>query len=407
MRALVLMLALLVSCAPRLEPSAERSDEALPCDVDEVLQRRCRTCHGETPSFGAPMSLVELGRVRASAIASRIADNSMPPRPNAPLSGADRAVVDGWLKRGMPGGDRCATKPSGGPPPVTLGCKTDVSVRPAAPHAVSSDSGDVYVCYGFDPKVAAKRHVIGIAPRVDATAVVHHVTLLMADSAVDPTPASCPIAGSSTWRSVFGWAPGGNGLELPKEAGFPLDESSHYVVQIHYSNATHRSGLTDASGFDLCTTSELRPNDADVMAFGTHNFTIPPRADHDLTCTVAVPSYGATTHLFAAYPHMHLLGTSISTVVQTPDGETIGDLGAQPKWDFGNQTWLPIDFVLRPGDVVKTRCAWRNTTDSYVTFGEKTTDEMCYSFVMYYPRIEHPAWSWASPAVSSVCSPTR
>lgn len=398
-----LFVALTAGCAQRLEPVAE---EALPCDVDEVLQRRCRTCHGDTPSFGAPMSLVELHRVRRSSIAQRINDGSMPPRPNAPLTTGDLAILDRWTRGGMPSGERCASKPVT-PPEAKIGCSPDVSVRPATPHAVAVDSGDRYVCYGFEPKVAGKRHVIGIAPRIDATAVVHHVTLLMADSAVSPTPAECPIAGSSTWRSVFGWAPGGNGLELPAEAGFPLDENAHYVVQLHYSNPTHRAGLSDASGFDLCTTSELRPNDADVMAFGTHTFTIPPRADHDLTCSVAVPSYGATTHLFAAYPHMHLLGTSISTVVQSPDGETIGDLGAQPKWDFGNQTWLPIDFVLRPGDVVKTRCAWRNPTDSYVTFGEKTTDEMCYAFVMYYPRIEHPSWSWASPAVSSTCTPTR
>ena len=101
---------------------------------------------------------------------------------------------------------------------------------------------------------------------------------------------------------------------------------------------------------------------------------------------------------------MHQLGTSIATTATSPTFAT-ADLGEQKNWDFGNQSWLPVDYVLRPGDTVTTRCAWSNTTDSYVTFGEKTTDEMCYSFVMYYPRIEHPSWHWSSPAVSSVCTP--
>ena len=27
------------------------------------------------------------------------------------------------------------------------------------------------------------------------------------------------------------------------------------------------------------------------------------------------------------------------------------DLGTVTSWDLGNQTWLPIDYTLRPGDV--------------------------------------------------------
>ncbi|MBN9163051.1 MAG: hypothetical protein J0I07_18950, partial [Myxococcales bacterium] len=49
-------------------------------------------------------------------------------------------------------------------------------------------------------------------------------------------------------------------------------------------------------------------------------------------------------------------------------------------------------------DVIRTKCSWTNNTGEPVRFGEKTADEMCYSFTMYYPRIKSSIWSWAAPA---------
>ena len=46
---------------------------------------------------------------------------------------------------------------------------------------------------------------------------------------------------------------------------------------------------------------------------------------------------------------------------------------------------------------------WNNPGDTTVTFGENSTDEMCYSFTMYYPRIVDPRWNWALPALYSQC----
>ena len=190
---------------------------------------------------------------------------------------------------------------------------------------------------------------------------------------------------------------------MPSEAGFPEDATTHFVVQLHYVNLEGASNLTDSSGFDLCTTSTLRPNDADVMAFGTTNVAIPAHSSRTETCNVQVPSWGASTHLFAAFPHMHELGTSIGTTALPANGGAPVDLGTLAHWTFGAQGWLPISDFLQPGDVVKTVCAWNNPTDQEVTFGENTSNEMCYSFTMYYPKITNPEWSWAYPALYSVC----
>ena len=65
---------------------------------------------------------------------------------------------------------------------------------------------------------------------------------------------------------------------------------------------------------------------------------------------------------------------------------------------------MPVTATLHGGDVIKTRCAWNNTTDQTVQFGENTENEMCFSFTMYYPRVTLP--SWMAPAAISTCTAT-
>jgi hypothetical protein len=84
------------------------------------------------------------------------------------------------------------------------------------------------------------------------------------------------------------------------------------------------------------------------------------------------------------------------------------DLGTVDNWSFDTQAWLPVDTTVQTNDVITTTCTWRNGTGASVKFGEKTTEEMCYSFTMYYPKIDAlpggiPGWSWAFPAIASRC----
>src|SRR5262249_1324005 len=160
-------------------------------------------------------------------------------------------------------------------------------------------------------------------------------------------------------------------LVLPPEAGFPLEGTTHYVVQVHYSNPTHLVGETDVSGVDVCTTAQLRPNDADVMAFGSQDFHVPPRSRRDLTCQYALPPTGAggELHFFAVMPHMHNYGRSIVNTLYPLDSSGPVDMGAQLNWDINNQAWFAIRATGHAGDRIGTRCEWTNTSDGTVSFG--------------------------------------
>jgi len=389
----------------------------VPCDVAEVLDRKCNGCHSSPPAFGAPMPLVTADDLHAPArsnpakkvheiVGTRIHDTVRPMPPSRPLDAPDMAIVDAWLAAGAPrSAATCADagSPDGGTD--TLPCNPDTTLAPPSKWTLEAERPDDYVCYGVEVTATQKRHAIAMGPKIDNRRVLHHLDVYEAPTAFPSTPQRCSAFGASDWRMVYAWAPGAKNLVLPPAAGFPISGTMHYVVQIHYSNVTHLAGEVDGSGVDICTTDQLRPNDADVMAFGSEQFIIPPRASYDLTCRVALSSAWPELNLFAVLPHMHGFGRSMTHTLHPRNGTPI-ELAKETAWDPNNQSWYPIDATLKPGDRVSTRCGWVNTTDDPVYFGDASLDEMCYAFTMYYPRIVDPQWNWSLPAQQAACTPS-
>jgi hypothetical protein len=397
----------------------------LPCDVDKILATHCRKCHSAPPQYGAPMPLMTWENLHARAVSDesknvydlvplKIANDAapMPPPPNPRLSDADRKVLADWAAAGAPRGpDSCesTTVPDAGP---LVACTPDLTLEPESPWEMPEDSGDEYVCWGAELTRPTPTHITAFAPKIDNTKIVHHVVLYEAPSAFSRIPAKCSGGGSLQWRMVMGWAPGAKGIELPKEAGFPIATTgaTHYVMQVHYSNPQKLKGEKDSSKMELCT-APPRQYEADVIAFGTQSISIPPAPPpggvFTRDCKITVQKVSgvdfAGLHLFAAMPHMHKIGVSISTTLTPKAGGPDVDLGTDPTFSFSTQSWIPLNAVTANGDIIRTQCGWTNTTGAEVGYGENTADEMCYSFTMYYPKIKAPLWSWAAPALTSSC----
>jgi hypothetical protein len=406
-------------------------NEAIPCGVDAVLEQSCRSCHSSPTKFGAPMPLVTFADLHAPApsdpskkvyerVGVRIHDDKMPmPQPpNARLDATATATLDAWIATSAPSGPGlCGAGGStgtggsgagGGPSdPTKVSCTPDVHLTPASAWEMPQETGDVYVCYGFDVAQSDYRQAIAITPRIDNAGIVHHALLFESSTPVSSTPTPCGGAMLATWKMIYAWAPGGQALQLPPEAGYPMASGTqHYVVQVHYNNLQHLAGQKDTSGFDVCTTADARPNEADVVAFGSLNFSIPAHGTQDITCDYTLKGSVGKTTLISAFPHMHKLGTTISTVALPAGGGPPLPMGATDAWDFNNQPWYTLSGTVQGGDTIRTRCAWNNPGDTAVKFGEYTEDEMCYSFTMYYPKLPGIV-SWSQPAFQASCKPTK
>jgi hypothetical protein len=287
-----------------------------------------------------------------------------------------------------------------------LSCTPDAHIRPPRKIKVGTAT-DQYTCYGWDAKLDQKRHVTGLAPALDQSKYLHHLLLYQVSdkdaAALAAGPTDCANLTRSDWRLVTGWAPGGKPLELPPAAGFPEETgTTHWALEIHYSNPKGDAAFEDETGYDLCTTEKLRPNDADVMRTGTENFVVGPRQDKTLLCSYSMPKAMSTIHVISASPHMHDCGREIFAVA--PGGNIV----SRPHFDQANQYASPANVGILPGERVSTMCRWQNDDDRTVSFGERTgLDEMCYVYMTYYPKITTPGWRWTAPAEDAVCWDTN
>jgi hypothetical protein len=417
-----------LSCAQvKSEAPVVVDDRGLPCPVTDVLDKKCRTCHERKPAFGAPMALVTRDDLLAplpsdptkttlDGVLARVADASrpMPPAPLEMLTEAEKLALRTWATTTAAGA--CATQLVDAPSPVSgsLDCTPDLTLAPAQSYEMPATATNQYVCYRVDVDSADARQVTALTPVPDNTSILHHVLLFRVDDEeeamkVGTTPARCDAMRSTFWTFLYGWAPGTQGLQLPANVGMNQPKKAHYVVQLHYNNAKHLGGQRDATGFKFCTTNQLRPFEADVLAFGTEEIRVPAKSTYSVSCDWKVPETAADgIHILAMNPHMHGTGTAIETSFLRQTGEEIYEapktLAKIDPWNYQDQQWSPVSEVLKPGDVVRHRCAYKNDTSRTIWFGENTEDEMCFGFTLYYPRIKAAYWNWAFPSLQSDCT---
>ncbi len=256
-----------------------------------------------------------------------------------------------------------------------------------------------YSCYSQTISVPGPVHIVGFEPKVTDPHVHHYVVQVMPAPQVDDPAQLCL---EDPWTDMlWGWAPGGESLYLPEEAGFRVGESGTVTVrfQVHYDNPLQQS-FVDSGGFDILYTEDLRPYDAGFAVFGDiYNIHIPgnePAHEHVATCSSTFTSavFDGPMNVIGTWLHAHNLGSALWGEVIPADGGEPFELGREDPYMFDYQTVQPAPegTVLMPGDEIRTHCVYDNSGNaSPVSGGEATEDEMCINFVLYYPKSEQLA----------------
>jgi hypothetical protein len=378
---------------------AVMANDGLSCDVRAILKKSCSMCHGATPLFGASFSLLTASDVREHGpkIRERIADDQkpMPQPPNPRLTAEERAVLTQYIDAGAPArtcaddgsggaggsgsssGGSASAGGSGGMSPA----QTDPSVtcyNLVARASTANDkypvptTPDLYECFNFSPPWGNKKvQLVSTRPIVDNAQVLHHWLLYNGDAAVTDGSHSDCIGAHPNNSLVAGWAPGGEGFVAPPDVGVQVAPGG-YTLETHYNNKTG-AAAPDSSGVEVCVTDKMRANEAAMHWLGTQNL------NKQVATGTCVPTNTGDVTILRSTPHMHLQGRHMTTVINRAGGGT--EMLLDQPFDFQTQISYPTRAVVHKGDTLTTTCTYATPTP----FGEKTTDEMCYNFVLAYP----------------------
>jgi hypothetical protein len=241
----------------------------------------------------------------------------------------------------------------------------------------------------LDPALTASKDVIGFDVVPGVARMVHHILLFTADKAdaqsVDDGEAgpgwTC-FGGPGTQNPevVGGWVPGTTATKYPAGTGIRIQTGKVLVMQVHY-NMANGPPVPDRTQVKFQYATSPVPKPATIFPQAQQTFSIPPGAKGYSVTDVGSAIPAAVT-VYGVIPHMHTLGRKIRAEIQ--NGPCLVDI---PAWDFHWQaSYLFKTPISAPfGSKPVLTCTWDNPTSNPVTWGEKTTDEMCLAY--YYVTV--------------------
>jgi hypothetical protein len=410
-----------VAGAPAAPPTASAGTSPAPgafCDALGVVRNKCQSCHGATHLYGAPMSMVTYDDFQKPAVTdptkkvyqmvgTRIHDamRPMPPINNPTLDGTEIAKLDSWIGAGaLPGADpACASLPAvTTPASMPAGTGSPMAVAPANAtldadgypwpndcekhyrvliYSGTQGSGqkqtvpagkESHPQITLTPPWKGPAQGLAFKPITDNKKVLHHWILNGPDGAF-----------------IMGWAPGSNGSQpFPPDVGEDLP-TGNMRLDVHYNNLGGTTDEQDASGFEVCTIetpSKLRPHLSTIEGI-VGNASVPAHQHVDNTSSCTVTAKMGDVTIISNSPHMHKLGVHAKLVLSPAAGGPDQVL-RDGDFSFEDQRAYPFNplVTVKNGDKMTITCSFTNNSDKAVTFGENTENEMCFNFIMVYPK---------------------
>lgn len=198
----------------------DASASGLPCDVAAVLAKDCLSCHGATPSGGAPMSLVTYAELTAPSKSNpslsfaaesvqRMQNTSSPMPPSGLPAAADVKVMSDWVSAGTPMGT-CGGADAGPDPFATPSvCTNGMNKSPHQEGSAMAPGEDCMSCHSsgkIDPdkvwEVAGTVYPNGHAPSDCYGTKTGNLSVVITDKNGQVVEAPVNAAGNFYVRSV-------------------------------------------------------------------------------------------------------------------------------------------------------------------------------------------------------------
>lgn len=406
-------------------------------DAKPLLERYCTGCHREGGIGPFALTDYESARTHAAAIAESVEAGRMPPwmpskesiplRYSKAMRDDDKAALLQWVADGARAGEKGAA-PRVSPPPadVVVPPRRDLLLDPMVTYQPNSKVNDDYRCFIIDPAgpggggMPDEGYIQATNVRPGNDAIVHHVILFEVpaskvatvrqkdDAEAGPGFTCFGGAGTGSAEFVTGWAPGGVPQRLEADTGLRVRKGSVFVMQVHYNLQRYR-GEGDRTTIEVELAKTLPPYRLVLAPLAYPDGLMIKAGQADATQSIAAPVSLALKYLgiktnevviTSVTPHMHMLGTSITTSLGS---QTLVDI---PRWNFHwQQAYMFQTPLPATGDqLLMMTCMYDNSAANQpvvngvkqvprdVTWGEGTLDEMCLSFVgLRMPRVMGPS----------------
>lgn len=388
-------------------------------DVAPILQSRCQECH--RPGQVGPFSLMTYRQAInwADDIKEYTSSRQMPPWKIAEgtpfhndrrMSDAEIATLAAWVDDGTPEGDPKDAPPT---PKYAEGWKLgepDLVLSTTDDFVLGAGGRDLFRVFVLPTNLDEDKFVVALEVKPGNPRVVHHTLNFIDETGqgrkleqkgqeqekskkpdeFDRGPGYSVAMGVGFFPQggLGGWAPGQRPQHMPDGYGFRLPKKADVVVQVHY----HRNGRVEHDRLQIGLYFAKKSEGMKVFKGGViagRFLAIPPAIG-------SFPVTGSTTVsqecvLYSIMPHMHLLGRDIKVTMKVPEGEK-QTLLKIADWDYNWQEtyFLKEPLKLAPGTVLEVEAHYDNSTGNpnnpnsppkFVTFGEQTTNEMCFVFL--------------------------
>lgn len=203
---------------------------------------------------------------------------------------------------------------------------------------------------------------------------------------------------------LFGWAVGGKRIVMPEHVGIPIggeeSKSDQFIMfEVHYDNPKSLAGVEYTTGFDLYFTNKTRKEEGSVIVIGIEflpSLFIPPQQKE-----FTVTGHCSSEYTRAFLPpggvkvvdvtmHSHLSGRRLR-MRHFRDGVELPWILSDDHYDFDYQQTraLEKEITILPGDHLTMECVMNTEGRTNITIaGESTKEEMCHTYLVYYPKMD-------------------
>jgi hypothetical protein len=213
----------------------------------------------------------------------------------------------------------------------------------------------------------------------------HHEVLTISTSSSPLGDYDCN-AGNLDLNMLFASGVGTDDLTFPDGVAMHLQAGQFINLNIHLFNTLPSGNLTGHSSIAVKEIPAASvQNEAEMVFGGNARFTIPG----DTGTTPYDVNGGCTFQhdetIVAYWPHMHMYATH-QKVTATIGG--VPTVVHDADYSFYDQKNYPLatPIVMHAGDSIATDCYYENHTGNPVSFGESSTDEMCFTGIYRYPK---------------------